>query len=73
MSNPFDDKDGKFFVLVNEEGQHSLWPTFVNVPAGWRVTHGPESHTSCMEFVDKCWIDLRPRSLVRAMDKEKNA
>lgn len=73
MSNPFDDKDGKFFVLVNEEGQHSLWPTFVNVPSGWRVTHGPESHTSCMEFVDKSWTDLRPRSLVSAMDKEKNA
>lgn len=24
-SNPFDDADGKFYVLVNDEDQHSLW------------------------------------------------
>ena len=26
MPNPFDDPSAKFFVLVNQEGQHSLWP-----------------------------------------------
>ena len=26
-TNPFDDDNGTFFVLVNDEGQHSLWPT----------------------------------------------
>ena len=36
-SNPFDDENGTFHVLVNEEEQHSLWPTFKEVPAGWRV------------------------------------
>jgi uncharacterized protein YbdZ (MbtH family) len=29
--NPFDD-DGSFFVLVNDEEQHSPWPTFADVP-----------------------------------------
>jgi hypothetical protein len=24
--NPFDDDNGSFFVLVNDEEQHSLWP-----------------------------------------------
>jgi len=33
-ANPFDDDDGTFFVLVNDEGQHSLWPTFAGIPAG---------------------------------------
>ena len=37
MSNPFDDTEGTFLVLVNEEGQHSLWPAFAEVPAGWTV------------------------------------
>ncbi|MDT5206197.1 MAG: MbtH protein, partial [Mycobacterium sp.] len=27
-TNPFDDDNGTFVVLVNDEDQHSLWPTF---------------------------------------------
>ena len=38
--NPFDDDNGSFFVLVNDEEQHSLWPTFADVPTGWRVVYG---------------------------------
>ena len=37
--NPFDDPDGTFVVLVNDEDQHSLWLTSLAVPAGWRVVH----------------------------------
>lgn len=25
-TNPFDDEDGRFYVLVNDEDQHSFWP-----------------------------------------------
>ena len=32
MTNPFEDENGVYHVLVNEEGQHSLWPTFIDVP-----------------------------------------
>ena len=31
--NPFDDDNGSFFVLVNDEKQHSLWPTFADRPS----------------------------------------
>jgi len=31
--NPFDDDNGSFFVLVNDEEQHSLWPVFADVLA----------------------------------------
>ena len=42
VSNPFEDPDANYFVLINDEGQHSLWPEFIEVPAGWRVApaHG---------------------------------
>lgn len=33
-TNPFDDENGTFHILVNDEEQHSLWPAFVEVPAG---------------------------------------
>jgi uncharacterized protein YbdZ (MbtH family) len=33
-TNPFDDDNGTFFVLVNDEEQHSLWPAFTEIPPG---------------------------------------
>jgi uncharacterized protein YbdZ (MbtH family) len=33
-NNPFDDEAATFFVLVNDEDQHSLWPTFAAGLAG---------------------------------------
>ncbi len=50
-SNPFDDENGTFFVLVNAEEQHSLWPTFAAVPAGWRIVFGESGQTSRQECV----------------------
>ncbi len=37
--NPFDEPDATFRVLVNDEGQHSLWPAFAEIPDGWTVAH----------------------------------
>ncbi|MEW2399663.1 MbtH family protein [Streptomyces sp. NPDC046862] len=67
MSNPFEDPEGVYSVLVNDENQHSLWPDFVDVPAGWRVVHGPASRHSCLEYVETHWTDMRPRSLAESM------
>ncbi|MPY57820.1 MbtH family protein [Streptomyces spongiae] len=67
MSNPFEDPEGVYSVLVNDEDQHSLWPDFVDVPAGWRVVHGPASRQSCLEYVEAHWTDMRPRSLAESM------
>jgi uncharacterized protein YbdZ (MbtH family) len=64
MSNPFDNEDGSFFVLVNEEGQHSLWPTFAEVPGGWTRVHGEATRQECLAYVEENWTDLRPKSLV---------
>ncbi|WP_067573934.1 MbtH family protein [Nocardia acidivorans] len=66
-TNPFDDEDGRFFVLVNDEEQHSLWPAFAEVPAGWRVVFGEDSRAACVEYVEKNWTDMRPKSLRDAM------
>ncbi|MEV5358071.1 MbtH family protein [Streptomyces sp. NPDC093516] len=66
-TNPFDDEDGRFQVLVNDEDQHSLWPVFVDPPAGWRVVFGEASRAECLEYVERNWTDLRPRSLREAM------
>jgi MbtH protein len=70
MPNPFDDEDGMFLVLRNSEGQHSLWPQFVDVPAGWSVVSGPATRAECVAYVDRMWTDLRPDSLIRWMGQD---
>ncbi|GAA4855416.1 mycobactin NRPS accessory protein MbtH [Actinomycetospora corticicola] len=67
MTNPFDDENGRFRVLVNAEDQHSLWPVFAEVPSGWTVVFGEGSdgaeRAACVSYVEEHWTDLRPRSL----------
>lgn len=64
MSNPFENKSGTFRVLINEEGQYSLWPSFLEVPAGWAVALEETSRELCLDFIRANWKDLRPISLV---------
>lgn len=64
MTNPFDNESGSFFVLVNDEGQHSLWPAFAELPAGWTAVHGEASRQECLAYVEENWTDLRPKSLI---------
>jgi uncharacterized protein YbdZ (MbtH family) len=65
--NPFDDESGSFLVLVNAEKQHSLWPSFADVPAGWGVVHGPADRQPCLDYIEENWTDMRPASLVRRL------
>jgi uncharacterized protein YbdZ (MbtH family) len=62
-ANPFDDDSGSFFVLVNDEEQHSLWPTFAEVADGWRVVFGEADRAACLAYIDQNWPDIRAKSL----------
>jgi len=67
MTNPFDDKEAAFLVLVNDEEQYSLWPSFAQVPEGWMTMFGPTDRQACLDYVERHWTDMRPLSLRRAM------
>jgi MbtH protein len=67
MQNPFEDDEQQYRVLVNDEGQHSLWPAFADIPAGWTAVFGEDSRQACLAYVEEHWTDMRPRSLVEAM------
>ncbi|MGY4099941.1 MbtH family protein [Nocardia sp. R16R-3T] len=62
-TNPFDDEDGRFFVLSNDEEQYCLWLSFAEIPIGWYVVFGEDSRSACIEYVEKNWTDMRPKSL----------
>jgi MbtH protein len=67
MANPFEDDSAEYYVLVNDEGQHSIWPTFAEIPAGWNSVHGAAGRQECLDYVTANWTDMRPRSLAAAM------
>lgn len=55
-----------FAVLINAEGQYSIWPGGTAVPEGWSAVGPRGSKTECLAFVEANWTDMRPRSLVAA-------
>ncbi len=70
MVSLMDDAEGTFLVLVNGEGQHSLWPEPVTVPQGWTIAHAADSKQSCLAYVEAHWTDMRPLSLKAKMEAD---
>lgn len=59
--------DGDVFrVLINEEGQHSLWPAGLKIPDGWTSAGPVGDKSNCLAYVEANWTDLRPNSLRNA-------
>lgn len=71
MTNPFDNDEAQFSVLVNDEGQHSLWPAFADIPGGWVKVYGVADRRSCLDYIETNWTDMRPLSLIQATDPEQ--
>jgi MbtH protein len=67
MTNPFENPDGSYRVLVNDEGQHSLWPSFADVPTGWTIAHDTDTRQACLDYIERNWVDMRPRSLIEKL------
>jgi MbtH protein len=69
MTNPFEDENGIYHVLINDEGQYSLWPSFIDVPNGWTIVHKSDSRAACLDFINRNWTDMRPNSLIKSMNE----
>ena len=63
MANPFDADTAEFLVLVNDEGQYSLWPAFREPPAGWLRAGVSGARQTCLDWIEANWTDMRPKSL----------
>lgn len=69
MANPFEDDAASYLVLINEEGQYSLWPTYIDVPPGWTVVFRADTRQPCLDYINQNWTDMRPKSLIKAMEE----
>lgn len=57
---------GKFDVVVNHEGQYSVWPGGRDLPIGWEAVGFAGSREDCLAHIDGIWVDMRPLSLRQA-------
>jgi MbtH protein len=73
MTNPFEDENGEYLVLINEEGQYSLWPSFREVPAGWTSVGPRGQRQECLAYIEANWTDMRPKSLIEQMNRDAEA
>ena len=72
-SNPFDDAEASFLVLVNDEEQHSLWPAFADVPPGWTIVCEAQGRAACLDYIEQHWPDIRPKSLRDRLERSGTA
>ncbi|MBU1709693.1 MAG: AMP-binding protein, partial [Proteobacteria bacterium] len=52
-----------FHVVINNEGQYSLWPAGEKIPPGWQKTAFAGNKEECLAFIQREWTDMTPRSL----------
>ena len=70
-TNCFDREDETFIVIVNHEGQYSIWPHWKTVPGGWNVIQGVlGDKKTVLDYVEMHWTDMRPLSLRKWMDEQ---
>lgn len=50
-------------VVVNNEGQYSIWPKDKDNPKGWNDIGITGTKAECLEHIKVVWTDMRPLSL----------
>ncbi len=67
------DENTTFDVVVNDEEQYSIWPSYRDVPAGWRKVGKQAKKAECLAYIDEVWTDMRPLSLRLALQEEESS
>lgn len=49
-------------VVVNHEGQYSVWPAERDLPEGWSHAGFVGNRDLCLEHIEQVWTDIRPAS-----------
>jgi MbtH protein len=63
--------DAPQIVVVNHEGQYSIWPADRPPPLGWTEAGKRGTREECLAFVDEVWTDMRPLSLREKMGESR--
>ena len=55
-------------VVVNHEGQYSIWPGEKENPLGWKDVGKVGPKAECLAYIKEGWTDMRPLSLRKKME-----
>jgi MbtH protein len=59
-------------VVMNHEEQYSIWPSQRELPLGWKEAGKSGSKAECLAYINEVWTDMRPLSLRKAMEQDRN-
>ena len=65
-----DNPNTEFTVVINDQEQYSIWPTYHSVPAGWKEVGVIGNKEHCLAHIKTEWTDMRPKSLKDALLSE---
>jgi MbtH protein len=57
------DTQPQFDVVINAQGQYSLWPAGKPMASGWSEAGMRGERQVCLDYITEHWTDMRPRSL----------
>jgi len=57
------DETSVFIVVVNDEGQYSIWLAAIPIPRGWKNAGMRGSREECLEYIESVWTDMTPMSV----------
>jgi MbtH protein len=61
------ESDLTFAAISNHEGQYSIWPATLATPPGWSVEGAPGTRDAILDYIERSWRDMRPKTLRDAM------
>ena len=64
-----EDDATEYAVVVNHEEQYSVWPTYRDIPPGWRDAGKRGTKKDCLDHIGEVWTDMRPLSLRKHMEE----
>ena len=68
-SHPQPEPDDPYEVVVNDEGQYSIWPTDRERPPGWWPGGATGTREECLEYIEEHWDDPRPESVRQQLEE----
>ena len=60
----------QYKVVINHEGQYSIWPAERENPPGWSDVGRSGLKQDCLDYIAEVWTDMRPLSLRKYMDEQ---
>jgi MbtH protein len=70
MNNEETDRSLKYRVVINQEGQYSIWPLHRANPLGWTDAGREGLKDECLAYIEQVWTDMRPLSLQKKMNSK---